>query len=122
MALGDRLCHQKGTVMPALERGAVVIVDRYVLSVLSFWSTPVHEWALERLLTPHLGVYLRVPPDLAHERIKATRDEPEELYNLENLKLLSARYDSLAPLNNYQVLDGQLDVDELVKLVVRYIS
>ncbi|TMR20728.1 dTMP kinase [Nonomuraea turkmeniaca] len=73
----DRLRHIRTTVLPALERGASVVTDRYVYSTYSYflargvddlgWLMELNRYAPE----PDLTLYLDVPTDVAAKRIIA---------------------------------------------------
>ncbi|QQR83173.1 dTMP kinase [Candidatus Peregrinibacteria bacterium] len=74
----DRAEHLKNTVVPALERGAVVISDRYYFSTVAYGSLtiPDYEWLyqLNRLfLKPDLTFLLSVSPETCLERIRMQR-------------------------------------------------
>lgn len=109
MALGDRLINQSSLVLPALKRGLVVLSDRYVLSVLAYWATPVHKYALRSLLAPDLGIYCCVDPHTAAQRA-ASRAEPDHLRREDLLRVLQHRYELLLPHYSYRTLDTSSDL------------
>jgi len=110
MALGDRLVNQAGVIVPALRRGAVVLSDRYVLSVLAYWATPVHREVIRHLLAPDLGIHCCVDPELAAARVALDRNEPPELHDVQLLRRHARRYEKLAPAYNYFPIDTSTDV------------
>lgn len=89
----DRAEHVDTVVRPALERGAVVITDRYVDSSVAYQGagrdlSPVEiarisRWATDGLV-PHLTVLLDVSPETARERFTEAPDrlesEPAEFH------------------------------------------
>ncbi|HEY8980004.1 MAG TPA: dTMP kinase [Streptomyces sp.] len=89
----DRAEHVDTVVRPALERGAVVITDRYVDSSVAYQGagrdlSPVEiarisRWATDGLV-PHLTVLLDVAPETARERFTEAPDrlesEPAEFH------------------------------------------
>ncbi|MBQ1156754.1 dTMP kinase [Streptomyces sp. A73] len=89
----DRAEHVDTVVRPALERGAVVISDRYVDSSVAYQGAGrdlspseiarINRWATEGLV-PHLTVLLDVPPETARERFTEAPDrlesEPAEFH------------------------------------------
>ncbi|MFJ5775068.1 dTMP kinase [Streptomyces sp. NPDC093094] len=89
----DRAEHVDTVVRPALERGAVVISDRYIDSSVAYQGagrdlSPVeiariNRWATHGLV-PHLTVLLDVPPETARERFTEAPDrlesEPAEFH------------------------------------------
>lgn len=82
----DRAHHVASLVRPALERGEVVITDRYLDSSVAYQAggrtLPVHEveqlslWATEGLL-PHATVLLDIDPLVGTRRLDAAPDRLE---------------------------------------------
>ena len=114
----DRLDHQEAEVVPARERGQVVVTDRYVYSSLAYQSMdqdPSWVAAINRLATePDLTVYIRLDPDRARQRRLARGDDGEFFETVEFQERISAIYDQLfgsSPASGYWVLgeDGQWD-------------
>ncbi|MGW6905665.1 dTMP kinase [Streptomyces sp. NPDC054940] len=89
----DRAEHVDTVVRPALERGAVVISDRYVDSSVAYQGAGrdlspteiarINRWATNGL-APHLTVLLDVSPEVARERFTEAPDrlesEPAEFH------------------------------------------
>ncbi|WP_018547967.1 dTMP kinase [Streptomyces sp. LaPpAH-108] len=89
----DRAEHVDTVVRPALERGAVVISDRYIDSSVAYQGAGrdlspteiarINRWATHGLV-PHLTVLLDVPPETARERFTEAPDrlesEPAEFH------------------------------------------
>ncbi|MFJ9818816.1 dTMP kinase [Streptomyces sp. NPDC101151] len=89
----DRAEHVDTVVRPALERGAVVISDRYIDSSVAYQGAGrdlspteiarISRWATNGLV-PHLTVLLDVSPELARERFTEAPDrlesEPAEFH------------------------------------------
>ncbi|MGH3309912.1 MAG: dTMP kinase [Streptomyces sp.] len=90
----DRAEHVDSVVRPALERGAIVISDRYIDSSVAYQGagrdlSPVEiarisRWATDGLV-PHLTVLLDVAPETARERFTQAPDrlesEPAEFHD-----------------------------------------
>ncbi|TDC79396.1 dTMP kinase, partial [Streptomyces hainanensis] len=82
----DRAEHVETVIRPALERGAVVITDRYVDSSVSYQGAGrdlsptevarISRWATGGLV-PHLTVLLDVSPETARERFTEAPDRLE---------------------------------------------
>ncbi|QBI56101.1 dTMP kinase [Streptomonospora litoralis] len=82
----DRAEHVASVILPALQRGAIVISDRYVDSTLAYQGTGrelprdeierVNEWATEDL-APHLTVLLDIPPEQGLARLGGSTDRME---------------------------------------------
>ncbi|MEV5883660.1 dTMP kinase [Streptomyces sp. NPDC052020] len=89
----DRAEHVDTVVRPALERGAVVITDRYIDSSVAYQGAGrdlspteiarINRWATDGLV-PHLTVLLDVAPEAARERFTEAPDrlesEPAEFH------------------------------------------
>ncbi|WP_434593694.1 dTMP kinase [Streptomyces sp. A5-4] len=89
----DRAEHVDSVVRPALERGAIVITDRYVDSSVAYQGAGrdlspteiarISRWATDGLV-PHLTVLLDVSPETARERFTEAPDrlesEPPEFH------------------------------------------
>ncbi|MCX5411725.1 dTMP kinase [Streptomyces sp. NBC_00059] len=90
----DRAEHVDSVVRPALERGAIVISDRYIDSSVAYQGAGrdlapteiarISRWATTGLV-PHLTVLLDVDPETARERFTEAPDrlesEPAEFHN-----------------------------------------
>jgi dTMP kinase len=113
--LADRAAHVS-LIRSHVERGELVICDRYVDSTYAYQGArlvgvvrdPVgflKDASRGWVIPPDLTILLRVPPQLAIERIK---DRPSRI-RFEDLALLrrvAANYDRLAKARRFVVLDG----------------
>lgn len=126
----DRAHHVATVVRPALERGEVVIQDRYLDSSVAYQGAgrvldPVEVrelslWATEGLL-PHVTVLLDLDPAVGRERLEASRtrydrlesapDDFHERVRRAYLELADAEPD------RFLVLDATLPVDELQRSI-----
>lgn len=105
MALGDRLTHQKSFVIPALCRGDIVLFDRYILSILTYWSTPAHAYAVEKLFSPDVGILCVAPRLSVRQRLLLRKEEPPDLLDDASLNLLHERYELLRTFYRYETID-----------------
>ncbi|MBF4163265.1 dTMP kinase [Nocardioides acrostichi] len=122
----DKAEHVDTVVRPALERGAVVVTDRYVDSTLAYQGAgrtlPAHEveqigrWATGDL-RPHLTVLLDLEPEQGLGRF-AERDRIEG-ESLGFHQRVRAAFLDLARLDDahYLVLDARRPVDEIAAAV-----
>lgn len=118
----DKAEHVDTVVRPALERGAVVITDRYVDSTLAYQGAgrtldvaeveAVARWATGGL-RPHLTVVLDLAPEAGLGRF-AERDriEGESLDFHERVRAAFVAMAAADP-DHYLVLDARADVDAI---------
>ena len=122
----DKAEHVDTVVLPALERGEVVITDRYVDSALAYQGAgrteelagveAVQRWAT-RDLRPHLTVLLDVEPAAGLGRFEE-RDRIEG-ESLEFHQRVRQGFLDLAGRDpgHYLVLDARLSIDEIHALI-----
>jgi dTMP kinase len=132
MYAADRAEHVQSLIIPALERGAVVVTDRYVDSSLAYQGAgrllqvseiaEINKWATGGLI-PDLTIVLDVPPaaGLGRRRSSADRLEAEPLDFHQRVR---AGFLALAEAEpaRYQVLDGtqsEFDISREIQARVR---
>ena len=131
----DRSHHIHTLVRPALERGDVVVQDRYFDSSVAYQgagrvldATEVRElslWATERLM-PHLTILLDVPADVAKarqlgderrfDRLEAEAQDFHERVRESYLALAEAEPD------RFLVLDGTGSVESIHQVITTRVS
>ncbi|MFI1394099.1 dTMP kinase [Streptomyces sp. NPDC020681] len=125
----DRAEHVGSVVRPALERGAIVISDRYIDSSVAYQGAGrdlspteiarVNRWATDGLV-PHLTVLLDVAPETARERFTEAPDrlesEPVEFHQRVRAGFLTL---AAADPGRYLVVDAGQD-PQAVTTVVRH--
>ncbi|GAA3488108.1 dTMP kinase [Streptomyces cremeus] len=125
----DRAEHVDSVVRPALERGAVVITDRYIDSSVAYQGAGrdlapteiarMSRWATHGLV-PHLTVLLDVAPETARERFTEAPDrlesEPPEFHARVRAGFLTL---AAADASRYLVVDAGQE-PEAVTTVVRH--
>ncbi|GAX53168.1 dTMP kinase [Streptomyces olivochromogenes] len=125
----DRAEHVDTVVRPALERGAVVISDRYIDSSVAYQGAGrdlspteiarINRWATNGLV-PHLTVLLDVSPEAARERFTEAPDrlesEPVEFHTRVRSGFLTL---AAADPGRYLVVDAAQE-PEAVTTVVRH--
>ena len=131
----DRSHHIHSLVRPALERGAVVVQDRYLDSSVAYQGAgrvldpeEVRElslWATERLM-PHLTVLLDVPASVAKARQAQTEREYDRLEaEAEDFHTrVRESYLSLAAEEpeRFLVVNGELPKDEIHQIIITKVS
>ncbi|WP_328329591.1 MULTISPECIES: dTMP kinase [unclassified Streptomyces] len=125
----DRAEHVDSVVLPALERGAIVISDRYIDSSVAYQGAGrelapteigrINRWATGGLV-PHLTVLLDVSPEAARERFTEAPDrlesEPAEFHQRVRAGFLTL---AAADPGRYLVVDGAQE-PEAITTVVRH--
>ncbi|GHH39488.1 dTMP kinase [Streptomyces candidus] len=125
----DRAEHVDSVVRPALERGAVVITDRYIDSSVAYQGAGrdlapteiarMSRWATHGLV-PHLTILLDVSPETARERFTEAPDrlesEPPEFHARVRSGFLTL---AAADASRYLVVDAGQE-PETVSTVVRH--
>ncbi|MFD9950294.1 dTMP kinase [Nonomuraea sp. NPDC059023] len=123
----DRAEHVEKVIRPALERGAVVVTDRYVDSSLAYQGagreldpadvSRVNAWATGGLV-PHLTVLIDTPPEIGLTRLggAADRIESEPLEFHERVRKEFRALASAAP-ERYLVVDGTLRPEEITRSI-----
>ncbi|MFR9758085.1 dTMP kinase [Streptomyces sp. TR06-5] len=125
----DRAEHVDTVVRPALERGAVVITDRYIDSSVAYQGAGrdlspteiarISRWATDGLV-PHLTVLLDISPQTARERFTEAPDrlesEPDEFHRRVRAGFLSL---AAADPARYVVVDAGQE-PEAVTTVARH--
>ncbi|MGI5436870.1 dTMP kinase [Streptomyces shenzhenensis] len=125
----DRAEHVDTVVRPALERGAVVISDRYIDSSVAYQGAGrdlspteiarINRWATNGLV-PHLTVLLDVSPEIARERFTEAPDrlesEPAEFHARVRAGFLTL---AAADPGRYLVVDAGQE-PEAVTTVIRH--
>lgn len=123
----DRADHVANVIKPALERGAIVVTDRYVDSSLAYQgygrSLPIEEiagvnsWATAGLV-PDLTILLDVPPETGFGRLASPADrmesEPQEFH--ERVRRGFRKLAEADP-DRYLILDAGLPQAQITRLI-----
>jgi dTMP kinase len=95
----DRRDHVDRVIVPALQRGAAVVTDRYYHSSLAY-QAPIMGLAAvaalnESFPAPDLTVLLDLPAEKCLERVRARGGAPERFEALDRLREIQDAYDSV---------------------------
>ncbi|MCV2394927.1 dTMP kinase [Actinotalea sp. M2MS4P-6] len=126
----DRAHHVDAVVRPALERGAVVVTDRYLDSSVAYQGAgrelgveaveALSLWATEGLL-PHLTVLLDLDPSVGLARLADRTEAPDRLERAGEALHARARAEFLrraaADPGRWLVVDASAPVDEIAAQV-----
>ncbi len=123
----DRIVHLRREVIPALENGVIVVMDRYYYSSMAYqgaqgapveWVREINRYALE----PDIAVYIDVDPETGLSRLKkgVGRRFPEyEKVSL--LKKVRSIYLDLVEKGYLLMVDGRKSIDEVKKDVLKLV-
>ena len=92
----DRQDHLDREVIPALQRGAIVISDRYYHSSLAYQSLAIGLSAVAELnapfLRPDLTLFLELETEVCLQRVTARGGAPERFEALDRLRAITDAY------------------------------
>lgn len=120
----DREDHVKQVIEPALEKGSVVVCDRYVLSSVVYQGVDPDMKRLViglngRFREPDLTVVLDVSAETAITRIESRGEERSAYETVEGLEKKRAGYREAAKaLGNVVIIDGEKEPDQVLAEVI----
>ena len=123
----DRLIHLKTVVLPAMEKGIVVVMDRYYFSSMAYqgaqgapvnWVREVNRFAIK----PDLAIYIDVDPVIGLTRISGGERRFAEYEKLDLLKRVRKIYLDLVKAGLLHLVDGMKSVDEVFRSVLSIID
>ncbi|MCW1298000.1 MAG: dTMP kinase [Candidatus Parvarchaeota archaeon] len=126
----DRAHHIDMEILPAIDKGKIVISDRYFFSTFAYGEASGLdvEW-LKKLNSkfpmPDLTIFIDVPVDVSIERIKASRFEMELFEEKEKLEKIRKAYLKIAEIYNSDktvVIDGTKSVEEIHAKIVKIVA
>jgi len=116
----DRLDHLDTEVKPALEKGKVVVCDRYVYSTLAYqgaagldleWIELINRFAL----IPDFALFLDVPPEIVVRRLRRKRSVMETLPNQQRVRDV---YMKMVREGRLNLVDGTRSREEVSKQIL----
>jgi dTMP kinase len=131
MYAADRAHHVYSVVKPALDRGDVVITDRYIDSSIAYQGAGrvllptevarISRWATEAL-TPSLTIILDLPAEVGLGRLHSTdRLESEPLQFHERVRQEYLNMAQIDP-ERYMVVDGRLTIEQIHSAITERVS
>jgi dTMP kinase len=131
MYAADRAHHVYSVVRPALDRGDVVITDRYIDSSIAYQGAGrvllptevarISRWATEAL-TPSLTIILDLPAEVGLGRLHSTdRLESEPLQFHERVRQEYLNMAQIDP-ERYMVVDGRLTIEQIHSAITERVS
>lgn len=124
----DRFEHVERIVAPSLDRGCLVISDRYVYSSLAYqgaaglnlsWIEKINE----HVISPDLAIFIDVEPETAIQRLKVDRSVME---NLETQRKVREVYLKFVEKDELVKIDGNKTTpevaDDILKVVLKFLA
>ncbi len=123
----DRILHLYNKILPALENGVVVVMDRYYYSSVAYqgaqgadieWVFTINRYALK----PDLAIYIDVDPETGLSRLKSlgSRRFPE-YEEVSLLKRVREIYLMLVERGELILVDGRRSIDEVKNSVLEIV-
>jgi dTMP kinase len=131
MYAADRANHVYTKIKPALDRGEVVITDRYLDSSVAYQGAGrvllpaevarISRWATESL-TPTLTVIMDLPAEIGLSRLQSTdRLESEPLAFHERVRQEYLNLANTDP-ERFMIVDASLSIDQIHELIVERVG
>ncbi len=123
----DRAHHLEREIIPALEKGKIVITDRYLFSTIAFGSLDLEKkWLLEindQFILPDTTFFIRVSPKVCINRISCDRNEFELFEEEQKLKKVLSAYDKLSK-EKYKIvtINGEKSVAQIETEVLFHVN
>lgn len=124
----DRSHHLKHEIIPNLEKGNIVISDRYAFSSIAFGSIGADkEWLKEinkYFILPDITFFIKVSPKVCIDRI-GKRGKNFELFEEEKkLEKTLKTYNELAndPINNIVIIDGEKEIKDIEREIFEIVQ
>jgi dTMP kinase len=117
----DRVGHLENEVKPALEKGRIVVCDRYVYSSIAYqgaaglsldWIKCINQFAL----VPDLAIFLDVSPEIVLKRLKRKKTVMETNANLQKVREV---YLKIVRDGKMITLEGDKPIKEVAKDILR---
>lgn len=121
----DRILHLYEEIKPMLEKGNIVISDRYVESSLAYqvaqgldsrWVLEMNKYAIQ----PDMNIILDIDPETALKRKE--RKASTKFENVEFLKKVREIFLERAKIKNYIVIDTANPINKVQKKIRRIVS
>jgi len=115
----DRANHLEKEIIPLLEKGITVVIDRYALSTIAYGAVEIkdREWLVEinkPFILPDLTFLIKVSPKVCLERIRKSRFHLELFEKEQSLLSVWQNYEEFAEkFENVHIINGEKTVEEV---------
>lgn len=123
----DRAVHLEKEILPALEKDANVVTDRYLFSSIAYGMVSLDKKWLKQINSkftlPDITIYLDVSPEECLNRLKGSRARLELFEKEDYLKKVHRNYMTLSKeYKNFFVIDGEKSIKEVHENIVSLIK
>ncbi len=123
LAASDRVQHSNKVVKPELERGSIVLSDRYFYSCLANLRArgfTNDEWIYEiagSIVKPDIAFFLDVPVEIAVNRVRSREEEKDRYIDMELQYALRDEYINICKTNDGILLSSAGDENQCYDIV-----
>lgn len=123
LAASDRVQHVSKVIKPELEKGSIVISDRYFYSCLANLRArgfQKDKWIYEiskSIIKPDLAFFFDAPVNIAVSRVRKREEEKDRYIDIELQYKLRQEYINICKANNGILISTQQDEDETYRQV-----
>lgn len=123
LAASDRLQHVNKVIKPQLEKGKIVISDRYFYSCLANLRARGFEqdkWIYEiaqSVIKPDISFFFDVPVDIAIKRVRSRPEEKNRYIDIELQHRLRDEYIKICRANNGVLISTEIPLEESYEIV-----
>ena len=124
----DRAYHLEKEIIPLLERGVIVVCDRYFFSTLAYGSLEIKDfiWLLnlqKQFLLPDLTFLLKVSPKICIERIRKERFGVTLFEQEKVLEEVWKNFEKSAKkFKNIYIINGERSVDKIAQEIKKIVK
>ena len=127
MAAADRIQHVNHVIVPALQKGKIVICDRYFYSCLANLRARGYEndsWIYDvskNIICPDIAFFLDVPPSVALSRVRSRPEEKDRFVDIELQDRLHDEYRKISIMNSGILISSDTDSEVTYEKINNYV-
>ncbi len=124
----DRAHHLQREIFPSLEKGNIIVTDRYLFSTIAYGSLDLDKkWLIElnnQFILPDLTFFIHVPAKICIKRIGKSRNEFELFEEEKKLSKVLNNYKELSkdPNNKIVKINGNKSIRQIEEEVMVYVK
>lgn len=127
MAAADRIQHVNHVIVPALQKGKIVICDRYFYSCLANLRARGYEndsWIYDvskNIICPDIAFFLDVPTSVALNRVRSRPEEKDRFVDIELQDRLHDEYRKISIMNSGILISSDTDSEVTYEKINNYV-